>query len=121
MAGRLGTEADIVISESVLGNLLEAMDSMLLDSPSAGVFIDGEAIDDEKGRFVHVKGMCQKDGIGICVATSEGGLEPTDEEVSLLKRNMPEGILMKVDVFAHQFSFYKISDSIQDETVLFSE
>jgi hypothetical protein len=32
MVGRLGTNADILISEAVLGRLLETMDSMLLDT-----------------------------------------------------------------------------------------
>ena len=121
MVGRLGTGADVVMTESVLSSIIDAMDSMLLESPMAGVLLDGERMSDEHGEFFHIKGMCQQSSIGVCVASSEGGLEPSDEDLALLKKHMSAGILMKADVYAHQFSLYKVTDKVEDATVLFIE
>jgi len=121
MVGRLGTKADILISESVLGKLLETMDSMLMDTDHAGVLIGGEICEDDNGRYNVIKGIVTEGPIGICVASAEGGTEPSDTDTALFKKYLSEGILMKADVFAHQFSFYKISDSIEDAKVLFQE
>ena len=121
MVGRLGTHADILMTESVLGRILETMDSMLLDSDNAAVFLTGDECTDEDGRYFVVKGISDKDGLGLCLASSEGGTEPTESDISLFKRNVGTGIMMKVDVFSHQFSLYRIDDEIADATVLFTE
>jgi len=121
MAGRLGTRSDIVMTESVLGKLLETMDSMLLESPLAGVMLSGNVHEDDNGAFTEIIGMSEESPVGLCVASSEGGTEPTDSDIILFKRNLECGILMKADVYAHQFSFYKVGDSVEDATVLFSE
>jgi hypothetical protein len=121
MVGRLGTNADILISESVLGRLLETMDSMLLDTDQAGVLIGGDPMEDSNGRYFAVRGITEESPIGICVASSEGGTEPSETDLMLFKKHLADGILMKVDVFAHQFSFYKVSEEIEDAKVLFQE
>ena len=121
MVGRLGTNADILISESVLGRLLETMDSMLLDTDQAGVLIGGDPMEDATGRYFTVRGITEDSPIGICVASSEGGTEPSETDLMLFKKHLADGILMKVDVFAHQFSFYKVSEEIEDAKVLFQE
>ncbi len=121
MVGRMGVRADILITESVLGRILETVDSMLLDSPNAGVMLTGRSLEDDNGSYVVIEGLGDSEGLGICVASSEGGTDPTDEEISLLKNRMKAGILMKADVFAHQFSFYKVGDEVSDATVLFVE
>ena len=117
----MGTRTDIVLTESVLGKLLELMDSMLLESPSAGVLLSGHVLDDSQGQFTEITGAGQDGCVGLCVASSEGGTEPTDSDIALFKKHLDRGILMKVDVYAHQFSFYKIGDAVEDATVLFSE
>ena len=121
MVGRLGTNADILISEAVLGRLLETMDSMLLDTDQAGVLLGGDLMDDENGRYFVVRNITEDSPIGVCVASSEGGTEPTETDLLLFKKHLADGILMKVDVFAHQFSFYKVSDTVEDAAVLFQE
>jgi len=121
MVGRLGTRADIIISESVLGKLLETMDSMLIETDRAGVLLGGDTLMDGNGRYYFVKGIVETGPIGICVASSEGGTEPTEEDLILFKKNMSEGMMMKADIYAHQFSFYKVSDTVEDATVLFQE
>jgi len=121
MVGRLGTNADILISESVLGRILETMDSMLLETDQAGVLLGGDLMDDGNGRYCIVRNITEGSPIGVCVASSEGGTEPSDSDLMLFKKHLNDGILMKVDVFAHQFSFYKISDTVEDATVLFQE
>ncbi|AMK13279.1 hypothetical protein AUP07_0221 [methanogenic archaeon mixed culture ISO4-G1] len=121
MVGRLGTSADVVMSESVLSSILDTMDSMLIESPMAGVLLDGDRLSDGNGEFFHIKGMCQQSSVGVCVASSEGGLEPTDADLALLKKHMPAGIMMKADVYAHQFSLYKVTDKVEDATVVFIE
>ncbi len=121
MAGRLGTKADVLMTESVLGHILESIDSMLLEKDLAGVFLVGERISDASGDFVSVTGISDSGGIGLCVGSSQGGTEPTDDDLALLKQNIGSGILMKADVFAHQFSMYKVNDTVEDATVLFVE
>jgi hypothetical protein len=121
MSGRLGTTTDILMTESVLSRLLELMDSMLLDTPMAGVVLSGIREHDDNGEYTVVEGIDGPEAVGICIGSSEGGTVPSDEDVGMLKNRMQQGILMKVDVFAHQFSFYKISDEIEDATVLFVE
>ena len=121
MVGRLGTCADILISESVLGKILEAVDSMLIEADRAGVLLGGEALEDDHGYYFFVNSVTNDGPIGICVASSEGGTEPTDEDLALFKGKMSKGIMMKADVYAHQFSFYKISETVEDATVLIQE
>lgn len=121
MVGRLGTRADILISESVLGKILEAVDSMLIDADRAGVLLGGQVLEDDYGCYFFVNSVTDNDPIGICVASSEGGTEPTDEDLALFKGHISEGIMMKADVYAHQFSFYKIHETVEDATVLFRE
>ncbi len=121
MVGRLGTRADVLMSESVLGHIIEVIDSMLLEKQLAGILLGGELCTDEEGDYVVIKGSTESDPIGICVGSSEGGTDPTDGDLALFKKNLGKGILMKVDVYAHQFSFYRISDDVEDATVLFVE
>ena len=121
MVGRLGTSADILITESLLGKLLETIDSMLLDAPLAGVGIGGELCSDTNGTYYRVEGISSDSPIGLCIGSEDGGTEPTDDDLMTFKRMMERGIMMKVDVFAHQFSFYMIGDEVEDATVLFVE
>ncbi len=121
MVGRLGTSADILITESVLGKVLETIDSMLLDSPLAGVGLDGEEVTDGQGTYYRIDGISDIAPIGLSLGSSEGGTEPTDDDLRTFKKLMDRGILMKVDVFAHQFSFYFVDDEVRDATVLFVE
>ena len=121
MVGRLGTRADILISESVLGKILETVDSMLIEADRVGILLGGEILEDENGCYYFVKSVTDNGPIGICVASSEGGTEPTEEELALFKDHMKDGVMMKADVYAHQFSFYKIRDTVEDATVLFQE
>ena len=121
MAGRLGTNADVLITESALGRILETIESMLLESDNAGVLLGGERSSDGNGEFFVIENIVQDSPVGLCVGSSEGGLEPFDEDIALFKKNLDTGILMKADVFAHGFSFYKIGDSIENATVLFRE
>jgi len=121
MAGRLGTNADVLITESALGRILETIDSMLIESDNAGVLLGGEFSSDDNGEFFVIDGITEFSPVGLCVGSSEGGLEPSDQDLALFKRNMEKGILMKADVYAHSFSFYKIGDTVEDATVLFRE
>ena len=121
MVGRLGTKADVLMTESVLGRILETIDSMLLDSDNAGVLLGGQSVSDDNGRYYVIECIAQDSPVGICVGSSEGGLEPTDEDLALFKKNLDRGILMKADVFAHSFSLYKIGETVEDATVLFRE
>ena len=121
MVDRLGTHADVLMTESVLGRILETIDSMLIDVPLAGVLLSGEYHNDESGSFTVVKGITEEDGIGLCVGSSEGGTEPSEGDLALFKKKVGKGILMKVDVYAHQFSMFKIGDEVEDATILFTE
>ncbi len=94
---------------------------MLIDTDRAGLFLGGDVLEDDNGYYFFVNRVTDSGPIGICVASSEGGTEPTDEELALFKSRIKEGIMMKADVYAHQFSFYKIGDTVEDETVLFQE
>jgi len=121
MAGRLGTDADIILSESILSRILDVMDSMLIEKDQAGIVLSGNILTDQNGPYAVISSIGEDSPIGICVASSEGGTEPTDGELALFKSRLSEGIMMKVDVFVHQFSFYKIGETVEDATVLFSE
>ena len=121
MANRLGTNADVLLTESILGKILETMDSMLLESDAAGIILTGDSSDDAQGRFMVIRGIGGEPAIGLCVASNEGGTEPSDNDLRMFKSKMQSGILMKVDVYAHQFSMYKVSDTVDDATVLFQE
>lgn len=121
MADRLGTNADVLLTESVLGMILETMDSMLLESDAVGILLTGDRSDDSQGSFTVIRGMGGEPAIGLCVASGEGGTEPSENDLRLFKSKMQSGILMKVDVYAHQFSMYKVSDTVDDATVLFQE
>ena len=121
MAGRLGIRADIILNEAVLGRILETMDSMLIEKQQAGIVLSGSTQSDDGGDYTLITAIGEDSPVGICVASSEGGTEPTDEELGLFKSILSEGILMKVDVYAHQFSFYAVGDTVEDATVLFSE
>ncbi|MBR6911258.1 MAG: hypothetical protein IKN41_05305 [Candidatus Methanomethylophilaceae archaeon] len=105
----------------MLGKILETVDSMLIEADRVGILLGGEILEDENGCYYFVKSVTDNGPIGICVASSEGGTEPTDEDLALFKNNMEEGIMMKADVYAHQFSFYKILDTVECATVLFQE
>jgi hypothetical protein len=121
MVGRLGTHADILLTESVLGAIIESMDSMLLESNQAGILLGGRVEDDPNGRYTVITDILGNPPVGVCVASSEGGTEPSAEDLAVFKKNIDRGILMKVDVFAHQFSFYKVGDVLEDATVIFTE
>ena len=121
MVGRLGTHADILLSESILGGILESMDSMLIDSKQAGMLLGGTIETDEGGEYTLITDIRCESPIGICVASSEGGTEPSEDDLRLFRKKMQKGVLMKVDVYAHQFSFYKVDDAVEDATVLFVE
>ncbi|MBE6528329.1 MAG: hypothetical protein E7Z64_04085 [Thermoplasmata archaeon] len=121
MVGRLGTHADILMTESVLGHILGMIDQMLIESPQAGLFFLGEVRSDDSGKFSVITGVSDSGGIGLCIGSSEGGTEPTEEDIGIFKSKVGSGILMKADVFAHQFSFYKVDESVEDATVLFTE
>lgn len=121
MASVLGIDADVVLTESVLNRILEVVDSMLLDDKDVGITLSGTTESDDMGVLVRIKGIGGPDTVAICVASQEGGVEPSDSDLIVFKKNLPEGILMKVDVFAHQFSFYKVGDTVEDARVLFQE
>jgi hypothetical protein len=121
MVGRLGTQADVLMTESVLGRILETIDSMLLDGPLAGVMLSGERLSDADGSFTLITGLTDSDAVGMCFGSSEGGTEPTDEELSIFRAKVGDGILMKADVYSHQFSMYKISEELEDAKILFLE
>jgi len=121
MVGRLGTKADILITESVLGRILETVDSMLLETPLVGIMLSGDRMTDADGDFILIKGLGDEGNVGMCFSSSEGGIEPTDDELAIFKKKMCDGVLMKVDVFSHQFSMYKVGDCIGDAKVLFVE
>ena len=121
MVGRLGTQADILMTESVLGRILETIDSMLLDGPLAGVMLSGEKLSDSEGSFYLISGLSDTSAVGMCFGSAEGGVEPTDEELAIFASKIGEGILMKADVFSHQFSVYRIAEEILDAKVLFVE
>ena len=121
MVDRLGTQADVLMTESVLGRILETIDSMLIEVPLAGVLLSGDCHVDDHGEYLIINGMTEEEGIGLCVGSSEGGIEPTDADLVLFKKKVGKGILMKVDVYAHQFSVFKINEEVEDATILFVE
>jgi hypothetical protein len=121
MVGRLGTSADILITESMLGKVLETIDSMLLESPLAGIGLDGEVVTDDQGSYYRIDGITDVAPIGLSIGSSEGGTEPTDDDLRTFKKMLDRGILLKVDIYAHQFSFYLVDEEVRDATVLFME
>ncbi|MBE6524017.1 MAG: hypothetical protein E7Z65_03985 [Thermoplasmata archaeon] len=121
MVGRLGTQADVLMTESILGRILETIDSMLLEGPLAGIMLSGERLSDADGDFTLITGMTDSDTVGMCFGSSEGGIEPTDDEISIFRAKVGDGIMMKADVYSHQFSLYKISEELRDAKVLFLE
>jgi len=121
MSGRLGTRADVLLSESVLSKIADTAESMLLEKPSAGMILSGDISTDANGRFVHIIGISDSDPVALCVASEDGGTEPSDNDLILFKKFFQNGILMKIDVYAHEFSFYRIGETVEDATVLFIE
>ncbi len=121
MADRLGTHADILLNESVIGRIAETVESMLLEKPSAGIILSGKKESDINGEFVCITGISDSDPVALCVGSEEGGTEPSETDIALFKRFFERGILMKVDVYAKEFAFYKIDDTVEDASALFTE
>ncbi len=121
MGGRLGTRADILLSESVLDRAIDIMQSMLLDTDKAGIRLSGEVIQDSNGDYTKLTGIDSGVCVGICIASSEGGTDIMDEDIGMFRSFLEKGILMKVDVFANQFQFYKVDKGLRIATALFVE
>lgn len=119
--GRLGTRADILMTEAFLGKMVDVMESMLLDAPVAGIVLSGERIIDENGDYVEVTSVSEEGPVGVCIGSQEGGTELSDNDLAVFKKTMADGILIKVDVYAHQISSYKIGDEVSDATIIFRE
>jgi len=94
---------------------------MLTDKPSAGIILSGEVLSDAHGQYFCIKSISDSDPVALCVGSEDGGTEPSDTDLVLFKKYLDRGILMKVDVFAHEFSFYKIGDTVDDAVALFIE
>lgn len=121
MAGRLGAGADIVMSESILSSIISAMENLLLEEPKVHVLLGGRKEEDTKGEYLYIFGIVDVDPIGMSVASSEGGIVPDDDDLALFREKVGEGMLMKVDVFAKQLSFYKVKEKAEPATIVLME
>jgi len=109
MRSRLGSKADAVVDPRVV----EAVAIRGEDETSAGndaeTYLKGVRCEDPKGFFLSIEGasLSPEGAIGMCVSYEDGGIEPLDEAKEMFLSMFPDGILMVIDVYAHQVAMYK--------------
>ena len=112
MNGRRGTSADVIIHVRAIEAVLSVADSSTSDDLRVGVYLDGTVSSDDGGRFYEVTGLLPSvDGaVGMAVTSEDEVIEPSDGDVSVLRADIREGVLIVVDPYACQFSISIVDD-----------
>lgn len=103
---RLGSRADIVMSQAVV----EAIVSAAEDGVPA-IFIGGTREEDGNGPYYDLTVPSERP-VGMSVTSREGGTEPDDDVMAMFAESFREGVLAIVDQYAGEFALYVIEDGV---------
>lgn len=103
---RLGSRADIVMSQAVV----EAMVSAAEDGVPA-IFITGTREEDANGAYYDLTEPSEKP-VGMSVTSREGGTEPDGDVMAMFSESFKDGVLAVVDQYAGEFALYVIEDGV---------
>lgn len=103
---RLGSRADIVMSQAVV----EAMVSAAEDGVPA-ILITGTREEDGNGAYYDL--AAPSDGpVGMSLASHDGGTEPDGDVMAMFSESFKDGVLAVVDQYAGEFALYVVENGV---------
>ncbi len=112
MRSRLGSKADAIIDPRVIEAVAIRGEDEAAEGRDAETYLTGAVCEDAKGRFLSVEGasLSSEDAIGMCISYEDGGLEILDESREKFLSMFSDGLLVVIDVYAHQVAIFKIKE-----------
>ncbi len=109
MRTRLGSKADAVMDPRVVEAAAIYGEDETSDGKDAETYLKGPICRDSKGDFLSIEGvsLSPEGAIGMCVSYEDGGIEPMEHSRERFLSLFPDGILIVIDVYAHQVAMYK--------------
>ncbi len=124
MISRLGSRADAVVDPRVVEAAAIRGEDEASEGRDSETYLKGARQEDSKGSFLSIEGasLSPEGAVGMCVSYEDGGTEVLDETRDRFVSMFPDGILMVIDVYAHQVAMYKAREGeIVSASVLMRE
>ena len=125
MSSRMGMSVDAVIPSSLLSKALDFITDGAVQGIRAGICMDGIVELDGNGEYIVVLELSDEpiDPVGMFIASDEGGVEPSVDDLMLFHDEVGDhGILVVSDPFACEFAVHWVDgDAVRRAEILLTE